>query len=272
VRLVRKRSETTWSEVLVAAIVATTMLEAFFLRAHRGGWANVILAWTPFGCAAVGIVASQLEERAAPTPMARPVTFMLLGGLSLAFLGGVFDPGNAAPNADDLAERQRVVALVQKLQTNGEVIVTTTGDLTKPTHFHMAALYDVLRAGDPLPDDIARGLRDRKYAAILVGHPTELECDNARCMEAFATLASNYFVAARREERERNGMSGLDARPRWVMRPRKNPLPPTTREDLERRLAIEMGLAEAHARSVPEKSDPIIDDEIEERAALDSKL
>ncbi len=256
------------NEMLVAAIVATTMVEAFFLRAHRGGWSNVILAWTPFGCAAVGIVASDFEERARTTPLARAVSRLLPAGTSLAFLGGIFDPFDASPNADDLAERQRVVALVRKLETEGEVVVMTTGDLTRPTHFQMAALHDLLRAGEPLPEDIARSLRERKYTAILVNDPMELLCKTKPCVDAFTTFATSYFVGARREEREHTGMTGLDARPRFIMRPRKEPLSSAmSPEELARRLTTEMGLAEARAKALPPNADPVIDDTIEQLAS-----
>jgi Dolichyl-phosphate-mannose-protein mannosyltransferase len=252
------------NEVLFAAIVLTTMAEAFFLRAHRGGWSNVIIAWTPFGCMAASVVASRLEEQVRSRAMSR----VLLAAVFLQLLGGVFDPNEAAPNADDLAERQRLVTLVRDLEKQGEVLVTTASDITTPPHFQMAALFDILRAGDPLPEDLALGLGSRKYAAILVGGPEEFSCDLPRCDAAFATLASNYFVAARREERERNGMSGFDARPRWVMRPRRSPLGPMSKEALTQRVHVEMGLAQAGMMRRPPATNPFLDDTIEERAAL----
>jgi hypothetical protein len=256
-----------WQHVLVSAIVLATMLEAFLLRAHRGGWSNVIIAWTPFGCMAAAIVASRLEARAAGTDVARTVSLLLLAGVGFELLGGVFDPNDAAPDADDLAERTRFIAFVRDLEQKGDVVVTTSGDVTARAHFQMAALYDILRAGRPLPTDLADNLRTQKYAAIVVAAPHELQCDEKTCDDAFVTMASHYFVAARREEREHSGMAGFDARPRWVMRPRKRPIADGTKATLDRLLHVEMGLAEAEMLTLPPDTEPTVDDAIEERAS-----
>jgi hypothetical protein len=262
----RPSANATWREVLFATVAMTAMLEAFFLRAHRGGWSNVILAWTPFGCMATSIVASKLEARARGTPLARAVSLTLLAGIGLQLLGGFFDPLDYGPNAEDLAERGRLVAFVHDLERRGDVVVTTTGDLTTRRHFQIGALYDLLRSGDKLPRDIAAAFRERRYAAIVVGTPIELQCEITGDEEAFDLLISNYFIAGRREERGRSGMSGHDTRPRWVLLPRKHPLFGVRKAALEDRMQAEMGLAEAQMRARPAGTEPVLDEAIEDLA------
>ena len=253
-----------WELALVAAVVVTTMIEAFSLRAHRGGWANVIIAWTPFGCLAAAVVAARLEARATSTS----VPYLLLAGFGLQLLGGTFDPNEYAPDSEDLAERQRFIGTVRELEKRGDVVVTTTGGITKNQHYQMAALFDVIRSNLPLPASIADGFRERRYAAVIVGAPHEFKCEVKACEDAFVVFASNYFVAARRADREHTGMTGFDARPRWIMLPRKHPLKGMTLDALDYRLLVECGLAVANTLRLQKREEPTIDETIEERAAV----
>ena len=248
-------------ELVFAAVVVATMAEAFFLRAHRGGWSNVIVAWTPLGCAAAGVVASRLETQG------RAVTVAVLAGAAFELLGSVFDPGDSSPNQADLEERTRLVALVRKLEKQGPVLVSTQGNISEPRHFHMAALYDILRAGEPLPHGVEAAWKNRVYAAVLVREPLELQCDSVRCDEAFLALASNYFVAARREEREHNPMAGFDARPRWILRPRTKPLAGVSLVDMRKLTDREAGLALAAWRVRAPEAEALPDDGIEDAAS-----
>jgi hypothetical protein len=256
---VRRRDS--WREVVFSIVAATTMIEALLLRAHDGGWANVIIAWTPLGCAAAAVMCSRLCDEARGTSMPA----MLMGVAALELLGGFFDPFEASPEAGDVADRDRLVSLVRGLEKEGEVVVTTTGLVSQPRHFHAAALKDVLRAGEPMPEDIRRGIVEHRYAAILVDSPWHFSCRGPiRCDEAFTMLLSNYFVGGRRHERDHTAMSGLDARPRWIMRPRKTPLVGLPREALEARMRREMAFASAHADPQREDEQAIIDDAIED--------
>jgi hypothetical protein len=74
-------------------------------------------------------------------------------------------------------------------------------------------------------------------------------------------------VAGRRHARERNGMTGLDARPRWLMRPRRAPLPAMTLKELFLRQHIEQGLAEMESAKSALETEIAPADEIEELAA-----
>ena len=257
-----------WQHLVFAFVLAAGMAGAFSLRAHLGGWANVLVAWLPLGCAATAVAAARAEESARGTTASALVRVLMLGGVSLQLLGTIFDPNDNSPNADDLAERQRFIALVRKLEVDGDVLITTSGHVVKGSSVHAAALFDVIRAGDRAPDDLLEGLEKRRYAALFVGAPDEFLCEKKTCLELVAMIERHYFVAGRRHERSRNGMTGFDARPRWVLRPRKAALPATSMKMLLLRQHIEMGLAEtARARS-PLDVEIVPQDEIEALADI----
>lgn len=266
--LARRRGEVIrWQDVAFGAIVLAGMVGAFSLRAHRGGWANVLLAWTPLACVAAAVAASRVEAKAAGTTAARLVSLLLLAGTSLQFLSFVFDPNDVAPDPADVRDADKLRALVRKLEEEGDVVVTPKGGLTKNMHYHSAALFDVLRAGDPAPPDHLAALRERRYAAILVDAPFEVHCKQQGCRAIDEAMARNYFVACRLEEKEHTGMAGFDARPRWVLRPRKQPLEGGDRAFWDHRRRVEMGLAAMREQGRGQGADPEIDDAIEQIAA-----
>jgi hypothetical protein len=255
-------------DVVFASVVAAAMAASFSFRAHAGGWQNVLVAWLPLGCAATAIAATRAEEAAKGSSVARLMSLVLLGGVSLQILGAMFDPLELSPNREDLAERERFVALIRKLEEQGEVLATTVGNVTKPSSAHAAALYDIVRAGDHAPADLLEGLAQRRYAAIFLGLPDEYDCGLPTCNELSSAIVRNYFVAARRHERDRTGTSGYDARPRWLLRPRKNPLGSelSTQELLDRQ-RIEKGFAEMKSAQSPMDTEITPSDEIEELTA-----
>jgi hypothetical protein len=256
-----------WREVVFAAVVTAGVAGAFFLRAHRGGWANVIIAWTPLGCAAAAIAASRLERLAESTSVARPVTLLLLVGVSLQLMGNAFDPNESSPDSSDKKASARFTSLVRSLETKGEVVVTTSGSVTRTPHLHAAALFDVLRAGDHAPADYLAAIRERRYVAIFARTPDEFYCELASCIELSTTTLENYFVAARLEERPKTGMIGFDGQPRWILRPRTKPAATLTRKALEQRMRQEMGIADMQRLSALPDAEVIPDDDIERLAA-----
>ena len=260
-----ERTPPAWQDVVLAAMVGTSMAAAFSFRAHSGGWPNVLVAWLPLGCAAFAVVATRAEAWARTTGAPHVMTMTLLAAVSLQLLGAMFDPMELAPNADDMKDRERFIGLVRELEQQGEVIVLPMGHVTKDTHAHAAALYDVLRAGDRAPADLLEGLEQRRYAAIVVDIP--VDCDFAQCDELEVVIAKNYFVAARRHEREHTGMTGYDARPRWTFRPRKTPLPTVSKNDLFIRQRVEKSFAEMKEAQTPRDAEVRPSEEIEELAA-----
>jgi hypothetical protein len=260
-----ERAPHAWQEIVLAAVVGASMAAAFSFRAHAGGFSNVLVAWLPLGCPAFALVATRAETWARGTKAESAMTTTLLAAVCLQLLGAMFDPMELAPNADDLRDRERLVGLVRELEQQGEVIVLPMGHVTKDTHVHAAALYDVLRAGDRAPADLLDGLAQRRYAAIVVDVP--VDCDFAQCDELELSIARNYFVAARRHERTHTGMTGHDARARWVLRPRKTQLPAATMEAARVRQQIEKSFAEMKAAQTPRDVEVRPSEEIEELAA-----
>jgi len=260
-----RASEHAWQEVVLAAIVGASMAAAFSFRAHAGGFSNVLIAWLPLGCPAFALVATRAEGWAQGTKAEGAMKITLLAAVCLQLLGAMFDPAELAPDAGDLRDRERLVGLVRELEQQGEVIVLPMGHVSKDTHAHAAALYDVLRAGDHAPADLLDGLAQRRYAAIVVDVP--VDCDFAQCDELEMAIARNYFVAARRHERTHTGMTGHDARARWVLRPRKTPLPEATMTALVTRQRIEKSFAEMKTAQTPSDVEVRPSEEIEDLAA-----
>lgn len=252
-----------WEDVVFASVVFAGMAAALSFRAHSGGWENVLVAWLPFGSVAFPIVATRAEEWARGTTLEHAVTMALLGALGLQILGSMFDPMELSPNADDYAERQRLIGLVRQLEKEGPVLVTTTGKVSRETGVHAAALWDVMRAGDSAPADLLEGIEQRRYAAILVGKPDELDCESPTCDAFQSLLIRSYYVGGHRHERPRNGMTGYDARPRWVLRPRLHPLPPAAKSELLMRINLEKGLAEMKSAETELESEIVTSPEIE---------
>jgi hypothetical protein len=260
----RKPCPLPWREVVLASLVAASMAAAFFFRAHSGGWPNVLVAWLPLACPAFALVATRVETAARGTRSEHTVPLLLLGAVSLQLLGAMFDPMELAPNAADLEDHERLVALVRDLEREGDVLLLPTGHITKETSAHAAALYDVLRAGDHAPTDLLEGLKNKRFAAIIVDVP--VDCDFAQCDELEVAIAASYFVSARRHERDHTGTTGYDARPRWTLRPRRIPpnrTEPLTKAQLFLRQRIEKTLAEMKAAQTPADIEPHPSAEIE---------
>ena len=268
VRTRRIPERSSYADAVFVSVLLAGAAASFMLRAHRGGWANVIVAWIPFACIAFAVAASRAEERAIGTAASKTVSLLLLGAASLQLLRGVFDPNDVSPEAADLEHVKTLERAVRDLEAKGEVIVTTTGNLTKPRHFHSAALFDVLRANDPAPEDYVEGLRTRRYYAILVGVPDEYVCKAPVCEELSNVILRNYFVAARLPDHKRTGMVGYEEKPRFVLRPRKAPLPSSmSHDDLLTRSRTEAGIADGRRWPLTADGPILIPDDIEELAA-----
>jgi hypothetical protein len=275
--LTRRRSEagsasearpaSDWRDVVFAVLLVALLAASFSLRAHRGGWSNVLLAWTPLGCAAAGVAATRVIAKARAAGSGTLVEAGVLGLVLLQLLGLVFDPNDLAPGPEDVQARARLQGIVRELEREGDVVVTPVGNLTRAMHFHSAALFDVLRAGHPAPPDYLEGLRARKYAALFVDAPFEVHCKQRGCRDIDEAMAQNYFVACRLEEHEHTGMAGFDARPRWILRPRKTPLPGGDWPALQQRRRVEMGLAAMREQGRGKGATPAVDDAIEAIAA-----
>lgn len=272
-----RRQVPPWRATTFAAVVGGAMIGAFLMRAHVGGWINVVIAWTPFGCAAAAIAGSRALD-AFDEPRARAaIEIGLLTAFALQLALWFFDPSELAPGPKDDAAEGALARLVTTLEKEGEVVVTSAGGLSSPRHFHAAALYDVLRVGDPAPADYLAALRERKYSAMVVSAPNETMCAPASCAETSIAVMENYFVAARLPPPVRPSRVGFEVRSAWVLRPRKIPLKGVPLEKLDARQRTEAAIAEMRSALGGSLGDPTLPQaDIEEIAAAeatrDSKL
>src|SRR5262249_18418056 len=123
-----------------------------------------------------------------------------------------------------------------------------TGHVSAHRHFHSAALVDVIRTDGHPPAQFLDALAQRRFAAIVIDDPEELEYRDVLQRDAglLPSFLANYFFSERLDDRIQPPIVGHHARPSWVLRPRRAPLVGVSREALERRERIEMGLAVLH--------------------------
>ncbi|MDB4942543.1 MAG: hypothetical protein JWP97_2077 [Labilithrix sp.] len=267
VRRAERPRDIPWHQMVFAVALGAALTSGYLLRTHRGGWANVILAWTPLACVATAWLASRLEARAAGSPAGTSLTLALLAGVTLQLVTGLYDPTDFAPSEEDRHASWMLEQSVRAMEAKGDVIVTPTGNVSRRRHFHSAALFDVLRANDPAPTEYLADLRAHRYAALYTGAPDEFNCDWKHCQELSDATIRNYFVAGRFYERKSTGTVGFDGKVRWIMRPRKTPLTDLARKDVERRLRAEASLAAERRLRAGAVEIPLPDDDIELRAA-----
>jgi hypothetical protein len=248
-------------------VVFTGLLAAGFVssgssRLHAGGWPNVLVFWTTFACVAVAVVASRFEEIARKTPLAAPAAALLCA--TVLFQVGLFayDPNDHVPGPDQRKYAVVVNDVVKRLEADGgEVLMQGRGHVTSKRHFHLAALADVLRIGDPVPADLASALRSHRFAAYIVDDLDELKLTRLlkKESELFTLTSSEYFISERIDDRNPPCIVGWIARPSWVLRPRKTSLTTLTRDQLNRRQRIEMGIAESRMRVKQSGAAPDLD-------------
>jgi len=261
-------------DVVPGAVLFAVFVSAVTSRLHVGGWSNVLIGWVAFACVAAAVVLDRAERTlsAAGFPLAGPLGAMLLAATQLMHLA--YDPKPACPDAQRVVDARLFEDAVRKWEARGDVIVPGRGHVTAHEHFHAMALMDILRGGAPLPADFVQALEGRKYAAYVVDEFGELtlEAIIGRRSELFALLERNYFIARRLDDRERPPVVGWIAHPSWVFFPRKQPLGPIGDAALERRMRLEMGVAEARMRQVQAGLPPGDEDDVveEQAAALDT--
>ena len=256
-----RRRATPQAACAMSPTLAAGMFNALLHRAHVGGYPNVLLAWTPLAATAVGVGASRVINAAGVQRTL--VEALVLGGTLLGLMSFSFDPDAVAPGPADDRYGDRIRALVARYEAHGDVIVTSSGSITRRPHYHSAALFDVLRANDPPPADLLSGLQSRSYAAMLVTAPNDAPCAEQHCGELQDLVMRTYFVAARIPDPERSAMVGFDAHPRWLLLPRTRVDLSLGREALERRQRRETAIAVQ--RQIDETADGH-EDEVEDLA------
>jgi hypothetical protein len=252
-------------EALLGAFVLAAIVASCSSRLHFGGYVNGLIFFATFGAIAFSVLGARLS-RAGRAP-ALHAAAALVASAQLGYFA--YDPEMACPNEARARHQLVVAARVRALEEHGEVIVQGRGHLTKPRHFHVMALTDLLRAGLLIPEDLARGLRSRAYAAYVIDDFRELSLEVAlgHRSDLYELVLRNYFVAERLDDRQPRPVVGGTAHPSWVLRPRRTPLDGLTSAQVERRQWLEAVIAERRMRSGASTSSHDDGDDIEELAA-----
>jgi hypothetical protein len=238
-----------WRRVREAPLIPAMLAAAFFAsatsRMHAGGWSNVLAFWTVYACAAFAIVATRVEESARGSAWERHIGFALVGVAVVQF--GLFgwDPEDPVPRPFRHQKAAELVRTLRSLDAEGEVLVMGTGHVSAHRHFHAAALVDVIRTDGKPPEQLLQALAQRRFAAIVLDDPEELDFHGALQFDCDMErwFLANYYFSERIDDRMLPPIVGYHAHPSWVLRPRREPLGGRSREALERRQRIEMGLA-----------------------------
>lgn len=264
VRALRGRSVLADDDAIFGAMLAAALFTSATSRLHVGGFVNVLIFWTTLGCIAFAVTATRLAK------LHRTTEGVVVAAALLQLAHLLYDPGEAAPDERRLLDQRLVENRIRELEKKGEVIVHGRGHLTWPRHFHAIAMMDVMRGGLPIPPDLVKGLEERRYAAYVIDEFGELTLEGilGHRSELADLVTRSYFVAQELDDRERPPIVGWIAHPSWILRPRHTPLTGMTREQLDRRRTIEMGIAEMRMRAVQAGArKPDDGDEVEAMAA-----
>lgn len=264
VRALRGRDTLDDDDALFGSMLAAALFTSATSRLHIGGFVNVLIFWTTFGCIAFAVVATRLAK------LHRTTEGVLVAAALLQLAHLLYDPGEAAPDERRLADQHLVEGRIRELEKKGEVIVHGRGHLTWPRHFHAIAMMDVMRGGLPIPPELVKGLEERKYAAYVIDEFGELTLEGilGKRSELADLVTRSYFIAQELDDRERPPLVGWTAHPSWILRPRQTPLTGMTSAQLDRRRTIEMGIAEMRMRAVQAGARKVDDgDDVETTAA-----
>jgi hypothetical protein len=260
-------------DLVPGAVLFAAFAGAATSRLHVGGWSNVLISWVGFACVAAAVVLGRVEEELGEAGFLLPAQLgvTLLAATQLMHLA--YDPKPVCPDRQRVVDAGLFENAVRGWEKRGDVVVPGRGHVTTHRHFHAMALFDILRGGMPLPPDFVAGIEQRKYAAYVVDEFGELTLEGilGHRSRLFGLIERNYFLGKRLDDRERPPVIGWIAHPSWVFFPRKHPLGPIGDPALERRMRIEMGIAEARMRRVQAGVPPKDDDDVieDEAAAVD---
>lgn len=229
---------------LFAALLGAGLFASASSRMHEGGWPNVLVFWIAFAAPALAFL---VEE----------VTTLGIAALEPAAIALVVaQAAGTAPNVDALvpsraarADEARIATLLAELDAEGEVFTFGRGNATRVRHAHINAIVDVLRADVGIPTDMHDALAARRYRAFVVNaiHDVDLSYFyGRRDTGLFDVVMRNYYFAARIAADDDGPATGFASVPRFVLFPRKSPLPPQSHEALVARQTIELGIADTN--------------------------
>jgi hypothetical protein len=253
-RWLRQRAKPgTGDAVLACAVVAGT-LAAGVARSQRGGGENVLMLFTTFACPAAAAAGARLSALRARTWMGPLVPLAAAAQIVI----WAYDPPGAIPQRSAVRFAQQFERKVKQLEADGEVLVTGRGHVTSKRHAHQAGILDVLRAEGRIPEEMARPFRERRFAAIVIDSFDDLELSFLPELRGrlFTIVLASYYVAERLAAELPDARVGYRTHPRWVLRPRRDPIDESDAERVRCRAKTERAIAETAERATREGVTP----------------
>ena len=228
--------------IFFAAMLVASFIASASSRLHEGGWENVLMFWSTFASVAAAVVATRTEDAASAAGYQASVSVALTTLTVLQMAHWWYSPHQHSSSAEIASSEVAFRERVRKLERSGEVLVMNRGNVTRVSHLHSMALYDILRAGSPLPPDLSAALANHRFAAVVIGDFERSDSPSALGAQLPFTrpLISNYYVAQRWDAASLP--AGNPDGPEWVLLPRAHSLS-LPDEALLRRRALEERLA-----------------------------
>ena len=212
------------------------------------------MAFTTFACPAAAVAGARLSALRARTWMGPLVPLAAATQIVI----WAYDPPGAIPQRSAVRFAQQFERKVKQLEADGDVLVTGRGHVTSKRHAHEAAILDVLRAEGRVPDELARPFRERRFAAIVIDSFDDLELSYLPELRGklFTIVLASYYVAERLSAELPDARVGYRTHPRWVLRPRREPIDEADAERVRCRAKTERAIAETAERASREGVEP----------------
>ncbi len=253
-RWLRQRAKPGTGDAVLACAVCAGTLAAVVSRAQGGRQDNVLMPFTMFACPAAAVAGARLAALRARTWMGPLVPLAAATQIAI----WTYDPPGAIPQRSAVRFAQQLERKVKQLEQDGDVLVTGRGHVTSRRHAHMVGILDVLRAEGRVPDELARPFRERRFAAIVIDSFDDLELSYMPELRGrlLTIVLSSYYVSERLDADMLDARVGFRTHPRWVLRPRRDPIDEADAERVRCRAKIERAIAETAERAAREGVSP----------------
>ncbi|MEQ1502670.1 MAG: hypothetical protein ABMB14_10590, partial [Myxococcota bacterium] len=165
---------TSWRGVYAGGVAVTAGLTAAVMRAHNGGFLNVLIPWFWVWCVAFGIVVSWLQ-RGWPRATGVRLTVTAATAAQLGWSIGLLRPERLEPTAEDRALGEQFVAAAKEV--DGEVLSPFAAWLPvyagKPPSLHYMGLWDLEYEDGPYRAEtqvIADAIAAHRWALVFAGN------------------------------------------------------------------------------------------------------
>jgi hypothetical protein len=230
------------------AFVAAGCAAAIASRLHIGGWDNVLLPLSTYGVLAATVLVSRVERT---WPAGKGV---LTTAIALQFVLWAYDPTACIPARNSRSAYTSARQQFARWADDGDVLYVGRGAMTSNTHAHQAAVIDVYNMEHGVPDGLLAPFAARQFSRVVVDAKEDLSVPFVRGIagQLLTTVMRYYFVAAWLDSSALVAVTGWRASPRYVLRPRNEPLPPLTAEQASERFELEALVArQRSARNEP---------------------